>query len=126
MGPMMDERHTHVEVGYSDHDTIWLRYSEGVEREPCRLWKIPIHRAKDLAEWWRTESSDVKSGKTPIRDKRVGNMRISMFVPTLIRVQGLDKLGRAEVVTYLLPTDVVEYLAAWHLRAACDEDASLS
>ena len=61
------------------------------------------------AKWWRTERNDVKSGQILIRDKRVGNLLISMFVPTLVRVQGLDKLGRAKVVTYLLPPGVVEY-----------------
>ena len=105
-----------MEIGRVDQDTIWVRHREGVEYETCRLWQMSLHVANDLAEWWRAESRDVRSGETRIRDKRVGDICVSMFVPNLIRIQGLGKQGKTDAVVYLLPPSVVDYLTNWLQR----------
>ena len=77
------------------------------------FWRMPIQEAVDLARWWRMENNDVKNGPKEIRNKKVGSVLVSMFVPTLIHVRGLGKFGNITIVGYSFPRAVVEYLASW-------------
>jgi hypothetical protein len=59
---------------------------------------MPIHEVRDLAEWWSTESTEVKNGHASIRNKQVASVLVSMFVPWMIHVRGLDTSGRLKMV----------------------------
>ena len=76
-------------------------------------WQMPFQEAVDLAQWWRTESNDVKVGQKEIRNKKVGCVLISMFAPKLIHVRGLNKFGNLGIAGHSFPRGVVEYLASW-------------
>ncbi len=112
----MNRPRPYAGVTLIDDRTVALHYFEGGENESGRTWQMPIQEARDLARWWRMESPQVKSGRTPLNDLRVGDILVSMFAPTLIHVRGLDKYGNVRLVGYSLPRDVVEHLATWLLE----------
>jgi hypothetical protein len=73
---------------------------------------MPIHEARDLAQWWKAEGALIETRHLPICNQRFENVRISMFTLSTIDVRGFDQYGRVKLLGCSLPREVVEYLVA--------------
>jgi hypothetical protein len=116
---MANER-SPVKIERCDDGSLELRYLDDPDQETYRCWRMPINEARDLAQWWTQEGIDFKKGHTPIRDKRVGSLIISISAPTFVNARRLDEFGRVRMVGYSLPREVVEYIVTWLTNAKED------
>jgi hypothetical protein len=102
-----------VKIQYIEDGVLELRYMYKPDGDKYLGWKMPVHEARDLAQWWKAEGARTEIGHLPICSLRFQSVLISMFTLRTMDVRGVDKHGRVKRLGCSLPREVVEYLVAW-------------
>jgi hypothetical protein len=98
----------YAEIKEVDDNTIEVCYFQRPAKNPHGSWRLSIQEATHIVEWWRYEGRGLTTWHIPIRNRRVGNIMVSMFSPELVCVRTDDTLRRCS-----LPSNVVRHLADW-------------
>jgi D-glycero-D-manno-heptose 1,7-bisphosphate phosphatase len=90
---------------------VELRCPYWRDKNLSRIWTLPLHHARDLARWWRSEGAELGAAQLPLRDRRFQSVSISMFTPATIEVSSLDSISRPKLESCSLPRSLVGRLA---------------
>ena len=109
----MERQIPYAEIKEVDDNTIEVFYFEKPGKLTQRPWRLSIQEATHIADWWRFEGQKLTTWHTPVMNRQVGEIMVSMFSPERVCVGTLDKYGSVKRTRRPLPSKVVRHLADW-------------
>ncbi|MDA2930684.1 hypothetical protein MYX84_12190 [Acidobacteria bacterium AH-259-O06] len=100
-----------TEIIQVDEHVVEVCYFDEGRPGKYRCWKIPLHEARDIAQWWAESGSEIEPGRKASVEQRFRSVLISLLGATEIYARGCDQLGRPAITGYLLPRDAVDRLS---------------
>ena len=94
-----------------DANTVEVCHCRRPGETPHHSWRLSIQEATGIAEWWKDEGYGLTAWHLPIKNRHVGNIRVSMLSPEIVSVKMIDKYASVKMKEYSLPSRVVRHLA---------------
>lgn len=100
------------------NEDVEVRYFDEGRTGRCRIWRIPLSEAADIADWWTKTGSDIEDFRRPSTEERYGNVLICVLSATQVYARRCDQLDRPNQTGYQLPREAVRCLGKWFARSA--------
>jgi len=107
-----------TEIIQVDEHAVEVCYFDEGRTGRCRIWRIPLSEAADIADWWTKTGSHIEDFRSPSIEERSGGVLICVLSATQVYARRCDKLGRPAITGYQLPREAVHCLCKWFARSA--------